>query len=592
MTRWLTITLLLTLAGHALAVEDPLPTQRKDWKVRWLLLKYWGNELREKPETWPAVQRYVRRADEAGYNGIVFMTRAKWFRGEHAALWQQRLGELGKLVKSLGMQWLVTCVFAKGGGTAEMAESFPVRDAPLVVKDGVLVPVPTAEIRNGSFEEFEGDIPTGFSLPEAGKHAFIDQTGQAYDGETCIRVENFEEVRGRLAMPVQRVAVKPFHQYRVSFRLKISDDFKSNVIVMALVPGEGGKDRDICYQQPIVGRKPPRNKWFSKAATFNSWDNEKVSLLVGPINWGKGTKGTFWLDDIRITDVPFLNVNRRPELPNKITDLVGRAYKEGRDYARIMDPKCGWAWGPKSPNHYGVRQGHPEIAVLPGGALREGQKVLYTGYHIGLYGRYYGKTPSLTYDGVFKMYADEVRTLRRAADPDGYLIWFDEMRVGGWEPKSLEFETCGQMINAALQRTYQIVMREGGGKPIHSWHDMFTPTHNARANYYLMRNTCEGAGKNLPKGLNIWIWGGGSKGAEHMKFFAKQGLRQIFCTYYDTPRIDKQYQGWMKAMDALGADADRLVDGVVYSTWSGKGGDGFEDIEEFAEVWWGGGDGK
>ena len=109
-----------------------------------------------------------------------------------------------------------------------------------------------------------------------------------------------------------------------------------------------------------------RNEWFKVQATFNSWDNERVELLVGPINWGEDTRGSFWLDDVQIEDVPFLNVNRRVELPNQIVGEEGRVYVEGTDYARIVDPNLGLAWGPDKPGRFGVRQPHPAIRVLPG----------------------------------------------------------------------------------------------------------------------------------------------------------------------------------------------------------------------------------
>jgi hypothetical protein len=65
-----------------------------------------------------------------------------------------------------------------------------------------------------------------------------------------------------------------------------------------------------------------------------------------------------------------------------------------------------------------------------------------------------------------------------------------------------------------------------------------------------------------------------------LKSFAKQGLHQILCTYYDTPDIQQQYDLWMRELDAAGVD----VDGVVYSTWGDP--DGYRNIEAFAEVWW------
>jgi hypothetical protein len=109
---------------------------------------------------------------------------------------------------------------------------------------------------------------------------------------------------------------------------------------------------------------------------------------------------------------------------------------------------------------------------------------------------------------------------------------------------------------------------------------MLTPTHNAHEDYYLLRNTAAGAGDDLPKDLRIWIWGGGRRGAEHLKFFAKQGLRQILCTYYDTPNIRQQYELWMRELKTAGVEAD----GVVYSTWGTP--DGYKNIEAFAKVWW------
>jgi hypothetical protein len=179
------------------------------------------------------------------------------------------------------------------------------------------------------------------------------------------------------------------------------------------------------------------------------------------------------------------------------------------------------------------------------------------------------------------MYAEQVRILRQAANPDGYLMWFDEMRVGGWEPQALKYDTCGELINTALKRAYNIVLREGGGKPVHSWHDMFTPSHNARDNYYLLRTTAKGAGNDLPPDLGIWVWGDGRRGTEHLQFFAAKGLRPIICTYYDKPNLEQQYQNWMQHLDAAGAEAE----GVVYSTWGNP--DGFTNLEAFAKVWWG-----
>ena len=204
----------------------------------------------------------------------------------------------------------------------------------------------------------------------------------------------------------------------------------------------------------------------------------------------------------------------------------------------------------------------------------------YSGYHVGLYGRYYGKTPSMTSDLVFDMYAEQVRILRRAADPDGYLIWFDEMRVGGWEPEALKYETCGELINAAVKRAHAIVLREGGGKPVHCWHDMLTPTHNAHEDYYLLRNTAAGAGDDLPKDLRIWIWGGGDDGAEHLSSSQSRA-----CTRSSAPTTIRLTfsSNTMSGCESWTLQAWKPM-GVVYSTWGDP--DGYRNIEAFARVWW------
>ncbi|MBN1673894.1 MAG: hypothetical protein JXR37_22790 [Kiritimatiellae bacterium] len=125
MSIWLRLILLaVLLEPGARAFAQPAgaraePARRRDRQVRWLHLKYGNRALEKDPDAWPEMERRMHRAARAGYNGIVFTDHNEyWYKGD---LWRQRLGELARLTRSLGMQFLVTCVPAKGGGVEAFA---------------------------------------------------------------------------------------------------------------------------------------------------------------------------------------------------------------------------------------------------------------------------------------------------------------------------------------------------------------------------------------------------------------------------------------------------------------------------------------
>ena len=100
---------------------------------------------------------------------------------------------------------------------------------------------------------------------------------------------------------------------------------------------------------------------------------------------------------------------------------------------------------------------------------------------------------------------------------------------------------------------------------------MFDPTHNAHADYYLVRGDLAGSWEGLPSDVGIAAWNFDRRD-ESLAFFAKRGHPLLIAGYYDAPV--EQVDRWL--------DAARKVKGVravMYTTWAAR----YDDLEPFAE---------
>jgi len=534
----------------------------------------------------PKLEALFQRAARCGYNGVLFsdFKTMTWWKLEDAARWRANAGELRRMATRHGLK-LHLCVFPIGYSEGllwhdpDLAAGIPVRDALLVRKGQHLLPVQTAEFKNGSFDQHRGHKALDYTFQDGvGQESFID-TKAVKHGRASLRFENLGSInRHGNARVCQQFCVRPWQQYRLRAWFK-ADNLSASMLQLLVM----GDKRILQHQHLTVvenGRRrhvgSPRNlttDWIEQSVSFNSLDHSAVTLYAGV--WG-GRTGKFWWDDIRVDAAPTLNILRRPELPVVVRGHDGTLYEEGRDYERIADPGLGrrpWS------GSYDTYHPPPALRLPASSRIAEGARVHLSAYHATLV---YGAqvSCSLSARAVFDLCAEQFRRARDVMQPDGYLMSHDEIRCAGWEPQRTEHRrTTGELLATNARMCFGITVTEDPGKQVCVWSDMFDPHHNARADYYLVNNTLEESWNGLHPNIVIMKWGGGERARKGLEFFAKRGHKQMIAAYYDG-NVVQNHRMWTDAVEGIDG-----VLGVMYTTWRGN----YADLERFAEVWWGGG---
>ncbi len=572
-----------TLAGPGAAAQaQPAGAAHapRNWEKRWLYLS--ANLVLD--ENMPKIEALLRRSSAAGYNGVLFsdVKTLSWWKLPEAAGWKANAGRLRAMTKDLGLE-LVVCVFPFGyaegflANDPNLAAGVPVKGAELRRLGDTLVVEQAAVVANGSFHEHRGDRVVGFDLQDnPGKASFID-TLVHKDGNASIR---FEGVRAAdkhgLGRVFQRVAVRPWQQYRIRVWMKTEHLSADILQIIALDNNFPLQYQDVVVPsgsdlKPISGAKDLTTDWIEQEVCFNSLAN--TSVMIGFGVWGcKG--GRIWWDDLRIETVPTLNLLRRPALPLTIVAADGTVYEEGKDFNRVVDPRLGVSiW----PGTFDTRHEPPAITVPAGSRIKEGERVRLSCFHTAIF---YGNQVAATLDdpAIFDLCAEEVRRAKEALSPDGYFMSHDEIRCAGWEPlETKAFRTSGQLFAYNIRQCYEIASREGGGKPVYVWSDMYDPNHNARAGYYLVNNTIAHSWDGLDPRVVVMKWGTPELTGKGLTFFEGLGNRCMLAAYYD----EDVKKNFTILMNATGGAPGAL--GVMYTTWEND----YSNLEKFAKTWWG-----
>jgi hypothetical protein len=568
-----------------------------DLQKRWLYIS--SNLYLD--ENLPKITGLLDRAAKAGYNGVLFSdaNMLTWWKLEEPGRWRSNAAALRRKTAELGLE-VIFCVFPFGYSTpilfndVNLAAGMPIRDAPLERKGDVLVPVRTASIGNGSFEEYRGDRAPGYMLQDGpGTGSFID-TKVFKEGGASLRFENVgaanEHGHGRV---FQRIAVEPWRQYRIRVWMRAEHLTADRVQIIVLAgrrpiltgnlwrPLAFVGSRPLQYQYLVVpsgegcrytqGAKDLTIDWIEQSVIFNSLDNTRVTIGAGV--WG-GKSGTIWWDDLRIEDEPTLNVLRRASVPLTIVGEDGMACREGSDFDPVADPKLGRCGGL---GLYDTRHEPPRITVPALSRIKEGERVYLSCYHAAIV--YDGQVScSLSDPEVFALCAEQLKRTEEALSPDGYMMSHDEIRCAGWEPaERTNFRTTGEVLADNVRRCCDIASREARGKPLYVWSDMFDPNHNAHADYCLVNNTIAGSWKGLPSEVTVVKWGDRVDAAAGLRFFAGRGNALMIAAFYDGD-VEKDYINWRTFAEGVPG-----IVGVVYTTWR----DDYSNLERFAETWWG-----
>jgi hypothetical protein len=578
----------------------PDPSAEPAWQKRWV---YVSSNLYV-DENMAKLEDVLKRARGAGFNGVVFSDTKTltWWLLDEPDRWKANAARLRTLATDLGLE-LVVCVFPFGYGEPflandpNLAAAVPVVKAPLVRRGDGLVPEETASIANGSFEEYRGDRMAAFGVQDdPGAGSFVD-TDVFKDGRSSLRFENVGTANKHgLGRAFQRVAVKPWQQYRIRAWMKADRLTADDVRIVAIANRKDLQYQDLMFPREarpeyVSAADDLTTGWVEQSVTFNSLENS--SVIVGAGVWG-GRSGRLWLDSLRIDAVPALNVLRRATSPLRIEGARGAVFEEGRDFDRIEDPALGRS---RWPGTYDTRHEPPAIAVPAGSRIGEGERVFLSCYNPAIF--YRGQVScSLDDPRVFELCAEQIARTKETLSPDGWFLAYDEIRCAGWAPSQKTFRDAGALLAFNVARCSGIARAEGGGKPLYIWSDMFDPYHNARGDYFLVKSSLERSWEGLDPGIVVMDWGTPDEAQRSLAFFEKRGSPLMIAAFYDEDAGENR-AWWRRAGVDAAADAAAgapqegakgagppRIRGVMYTTWRGD----YSKLDEFARLWWGGAD--
>jgi hypothetical protein len=561
--------LLLTSGGLAQAAK-PASDPRTIAAVKLVFLG--GNFLLDKEVD--RCVKIMKDAATAGYTGVLASDCkfSRWDqRGDQLAQYEDNVKRLRQAARDLNLQFIIS-VCDQGAdllsSDPNLAEGMPVEDAPFVVRNHRLVPADEdMKLANPGLEAAGNGRVPGWYVDDLGRAGFVD-TEVKVEGKNSIRFENIKANssvgNGRI---IQSVKVKPFRYYHLTVQVKTEGfDAPGTFNILALGHPKGSSEQALAHQQ--FGLKPTAD-WTKFEIVFNTLDCEDLGIYVG--SWG-GQQGKLWLDDIRLEPGGFVNLIRRGGLKFQITSENGKTvYREGRDFAKVVDPKMGnmpflgafqtWYQG-------------PDVAVPPGSRLKEGQRGLASYSHAMIvYG--YAVFACWNEPKMWTIMGRNLKTCHEVMRPDGYMMVHDELRHIGWDASCRKTgKTCGQMLAENVKRCTEMIRAQDPGKPIYVWSDMFDPSHNAaeKGKYYLVRGEAPfvGSWEGLDKDVIIMNWSGQEK---TLAWFAGRGHKQILCGYYDAP--SEKMTEWLKM-----AVKYPNVSGVMYTTWAND----YHELAKYAKI--------
>jgi hypothetical protein len=422
-----------------------------------------------------------------------------------------------------------------------LIEAMPVTNALLVVSNGfaMIQPDPPVVFPGGDFSDL--------SL-----WSWKDDTVVADNGTARVTDPN-----GADARIVQELTVQPFRQYHISVQIKAT-----NFVVAPEVMVFGGDGVALNYND--LGVRPTQD-WTTYHVVFNSLTNTTVDVFFGA--WG-GTTGSLWWDNAAIEEVAFLNLVRRPGAPLSITVEGGAPLVEGMDFATLTDPLMGTI---PNPGVYDVYHTPPQLQIFSPG-LPDGTRLRASWSHAVTVDDDQANI-CVSEPATLELLRDQAQRMQAAWGTRGYFMWHDEIRVFNWCPAcQARGMDAGAMLANNVQTCAGILRQVNPGGRIYVWSDMFDPSHNAHADYYLARGNFTNSWSGLDSDIIVANWNYDQR-ATSLQFFANLGNRQLIAGYYDSPPT--LVTNWLNAARPYSG-----ICGVMYTTWQ----DNYSDLETFEQI--------
>jgi hypothetical protein len=533
----------LTLAAAAAYAQS----SSKPYPMRWV---YCSRAL-NRDEDVEDIRKIAETSRQHGLNGMalaVGVDNPRRSTGDY----EKRLAEVRRICTDNKLE-MIPLMFSIGyagsilGYDRNLAEGLPVRDALFTAHGRELRfdPDPPLEFANGSFEEYEGNRAKSLNMQdEPGVVSFID-TSVVKDGKASLRLENFQQPHGHGRI-MQEIAVHPYRQYRITCWVKTEGlEPKGAFRILALTKS----GREIAPVEPEI---PGTSDWRKVSILFNSMTFDRLRIYAGV--WG-GKAGKCWLDGLKIEEVGFENLLRRPGTPVTVrNEAQGTGYEEGRDY-----------------------ETNPILRLTQNSRIQDGERLRIDYYHWMSVNR--GQvTACMCEPKVYEVMAEQAQRVHELLAPSKVLFSMDEIRAGG-SCKACKDSglTMAQILGRCITRQTEIVRKLNPKVEVFVWSDMLDPSHNAHGNYFLVDGDFTGSWNHIPKDLRIVCWYY-QKRRESLEFFSKLGYQTVAGAYYDGDNLENP-KGWLAAMENTPG-----ASGIMYTTWQNK----YELLAPFGDLLSGG----
>ncbi len=450
-----------------------------------------------------------------------------------------------------------------------LAEGVPVRNARLVVEDGVgrLIPDPGMTLSNGDFENVQNNRFAGFTNQEnAGVSVFDDQQ-VAHSGSHSVRMENFRQGNDAGNCRFQMMLdCEPFRNYYFSIWVRTRNyDADWGVQAIPFVWENGNLGQPLAYPEFGVGAN---EDWRKLEISFNSLNHQQIRLYFGV--WG-GRAGQVWFDEAELREIAFVNLLRREGCPLTITSSDGETvYQEGEDFEQLVDPMTGYIqW----PGDFNVYHEPPELRVT-GNQIQDGDTLLASFYHPILI--YYGQVMACpSEDETYQWLDEDAHRISELWDPKSFFLGYDEIRVLNWdEACQSRGMTPGEILSNSVARCTSIYQDIVEDCPLYLWSDMFDPFHNAVDQYYLVNGSLAGAGEGLSDNVRVVVW---RNAVNSFRYFADLGLDVVGSA--DCSNNADQALEMSEHLRSIPAEHRR---GMMYTTWNNR----YNFIEEASPSFW------
>jgi len=497
------------------------------------------------------IRSIARTAAAHGLNGILLAAGFDRIDLQNEAYFR-RLAEVREIAAGLSLE-IIPLFYSAGYASGilshnrNLAEGLPVRDALFIVDgdEARLVPDPPVAFANGGFEDYAGNSAPGYRFHDGpGITTFIDRE-VVHTGTASMRFENFTANPNGHGRVMQEIPVRPYRCYRVTAWVKAEQLQPASGFRIQVLSPEG---RALAPWNP---RLPSTTDWRKLEFGFNSGRYSTVRIYAGI--WG-GKAGKFWLDDLSIEEVGFVNVLRRDGTPIRVVaEGSGTLYEEGRDFAAISDPQL----------NYRFDHDAPPIRLLPGTRIRDGERLRVSYYH-GMSINDGQVTACMSEPEVLDILRNVARIIHQVLAPRKWMLSMDEVRAGGTcEACKRSQRTMGQILGNFITQGFLMIRDLNPEAEVWTWSDMLDPNHNAHGDYYLVDGAFTGSWENIPSDLGIVCWYY-PKRNESLAFFSGLGFRTLAGAYYDGDTLENPL-GWLEAL----AKTPRAT-GIMYTTWQNK----------------------